>query len=106
MQRRAGSLAVAVLLALGVAGLVAAAQEIPPATITGVVTSSAGPEAGVWVIAETGDLPTTFRKMVVTGDEGRFLLPELPPATYSVWVRGYGLVDSRPVNAAPGDDLR
>ena len=106
MQPTSGSLAVTVLLALGAPGLAAAGQEAAPETITGVVTSGAAPEAGVWVIAETGDLPTKFRKIVVTGDDGRFLLPELPPASYSVWVRGYGLVDSPPVTAAPGDDLR
>ena len=51
-----------------------------------------GPEAGVWVIAETTDLPTKFAKIVVTDDQGRYLLPELPKARYKVWVRGYGLV--------------
>ena len=70
------------------------------------MSSTAGPEAGVWVIAETGDLPTKFRKIVVTGDDGRFLLPELPEASYLVWVRGYGLIDSAPVTAEPGQDLR
>src|SRR5439155_8953965 len=66
--------------------------------ITGTVTSAKGPEAGVWVIAETDDLQTHFRKIVVTDDRGRYLLPELPKAaTYNVWVRGYGLVDSKPV---------
>ena len=60
----------------------------------GVVTSANGPEAGVWVIAETADLPTKFAKIVVTDDRGRYLMPDLPKATYSVWVRGYGLVDS------------
>ena len=73
--------------------------------IGGVVTSSKGPEAGVWVIAETTDLPTKFRKIVVTDDAGRYLLPELPKATYKVWVRGYGLVDSKPVQATPGKTL-
>src|SRR3989441_6701615 len=68
----------------------------------GVVGSASGPEAGVWVIAETGDLPTKFGKIVVTDDRGRYLLPDLPKATYSVWVRGYGLVDSPKVQAAPG----
>ena len=106
MRRRLERLAAAILLALGAAGLAVGAQEGVPATITGVVTSGAGPEAGVWVIAETGDLPTKFRKIVVTGDDGRFLLPELPAASYSVWVRGYGLVDSTPVTAAPGQDLQ
>ena len=73
--------------------------------IGGVVTSLKGPEAGVWVIAETTDLPTKFRKIVVTDDAGRYLLPELPKATYKVWVRGYGLVDSKPVEAPPGKTL-
>ena len=59
--------------------------------IGGVVTSAKGPEAGVWVIAETRDLPTRFAKMVVTDDQGRYLLPDLPKANYNVWVRGYGL---------------
>ncbi len=68
----------------------------------GVVTSSKGPEAGVWVIAETTDLPTNFIKIVVTDDQGRYVMPDLPRATYSVWVRGYGLVDSPKVQATPG----
>jgi hypothetical protein len=68
----------------------------------GVVTSTKGPEAGVWVIAETADLPTKFVKIVVTDDRGRYLLPDLPKANYNVWVRGYGLVDSAKVQSAPG----
>jgi hypothetical protein len=70
--------------------------------IGGVVTSSKGPEAGVWVIAETKDLPTKFAKIVVTDDAGRYVIPDLPKANYSVWVRGYGLVDSSPVQSVPG----
>lgn len=69
--------------------------------ITGVVASSNGPEVGVWVIAETNDLRTKFAKIVVTNDEGRFVVPELPNALYNVWVRGYGLVDSTPIKAKP-----
>ncbi len=69
--------------------------------ISGVVESAAGPEAGVWVIAETDDLGTKFVKIVVTDDDGRFVLPQLPDATYDVWVRGYGLVDSAKVQLAP-----
>jgi hypothetical protein len=68
----------------------------------GVVSSANGPEAGVWVIAETADLPTKFVKIVVTDDRGRYLLPDLPKASYNVWVRGYGLVDSPKVQATPG----
>ena len=73
--------------------------------IGGVVTSAKGPEAGVWVIAETADLPTRFAKMVVTDDRGRYVLPDLPKATYDVWVRGYGLVDSPKVKSVPGKNL-
>ena len=73
--------------------------------ITGTVVSGNGPEAGVWVIAETDDLATVFRKIVVTDDDGKFLLPDLPSAEYDVWVRGYGLVDSAPVAATPDQDI-
>jgi hypothetical protein len=73
--------------------------------IGGVVTSSKGPEAGVWVIAETTDLPTKFARIVVTDDQGRYLLPDLPKANYHVWVRGYGLVDSEKVRSTPGKPL-
>jgi hypothetical protein len=76
-----------------------------PNDIAGVVTGPNGPEAGVWVIAETNDLPTKFAKIVVTDDRGRYLIPELPKANYAVWVRGYGLVDSPKSRAAPGRTL-
>ncbi len=68
----------------------------------GVVSSAKGPEAGVWVIAETTDLPTKFVKIVVTDDSGQYVLPDLPKANYDVWVRGYGLVDSPKVQTEPG----
>ncbi len=70
------------------------ALSVSAAEIGGVVTGPAGPEAGVWVIAETTDLPTKYAKIVVTDDQGRYMIPELPKAKYKVWVRGYGLVDS------------
>ena len=70
--------------------------------IAGIVNGPRGLEAGVWVIAETRDLPTAFAKIVVTDDRGRFLIPDLPDAKYSVWVRGYGLADSAKVSATPG----
>ena len=82
--------------------------EIDADDIGGVVTSAQGPEAGVWVIAETTDLPTRFIRIVATDDLGRYVLPDLPEATYEVFVRGYGLVDSPRVSASPGQmlDLR
>ena len=70
------------------------------------VTSAKGPEAGVWVIAETADLPTKFAKIVVTDDQGRYVMPGLPKANYSVWVRGYGLVDSPKLQASARCDRR
>src|SRR5450755_2235112 len=70
--------------------------------IGGVVTGAKGPEAGVWVIAETRDLPTKYVKIVVTDDQGRYVIPDLPKANYDIWVRGYGLVDSPKVKAQPG----
>jgi len=73
--------------------------------IAGTVRGPAGPEAGVWVIAETHDLPTPFVRIVVTDDQGRYLVPDLPEASYDVWVRGYGLVDSEKVAAEPGSSL-
>ena len=77
-----------------------------PADISGTVMGPKGPEAGVWVIAETGDLPTKYAKVVVTDDKGRFVIPELPKASYSVWVRGYGLSDSDKQQAAPGKSVK
>jgi len=97
---------IAVLLAASPARLRAQptsdAVRIGANDLGGVVTSPSGPEAGVWVIAETTDLPTKFAKIVVTDDRGRYVMPDLPKATYSVWVRGYGLVDSPKVQTAPG----
>src|SRR6266850_2635314 len=82
-----------------------AAVPIDADDIGGVVTGSRGPEAGVWVIAESKDLATTLRKIVATDDQGRYLVPDLPKGNYDVWVRGYGLVDSPKVSAAPGKAL-
>src|SRR5947209_590249 len=98
-----------VLLAFAIAILIAClagtgrAQQPPPApkpaappaqtvqidanAIGGVVTSRFGPEAGVWVVAETRDLGTRFAKIVVTDERGRYVIPDLPPANYRVWVR-------------------
>ena len=76
--------------------------KIKPTDIGGVVASSKGPEAGVWVIAETTSLPTRYIKEVVTDDRGRYLIPDLPKAKYTVWARGYGLVDSPKTETEPG----
>jgi hypothetical protein len=97
-------------LAVFLAGLAAQqpageAVRIDNDDLGGVVTSSKGPEAGVWVIAETTDLPTKFVRIVVTDDRGLYVLPDLPKANYSVWVRGYGLVDSPKTRATPGNIL-
>jgi hypothetical protein len=101
---------IAVLLTASLARL-SAQQNTDPAIrigdsdLGGMVTSAHGPEAGVWVIAETTDLPTKFVKIVVTDDRGRYVMPDLPKANYRVWVRGYGLVDSPKIQTAPGEIL-
>ena len=61
-----------------------ASIELDSDDIGGVVTSAEGPEAGVWVVAETDDTPTHFVKIVVTDDDGRFVLPELPEAIFQL----------------------
>lgn len=73
--------------------------------IGGVVTGPDGPEAGVWVVAETDDLPVAFSRIVVTDDAGRYVLPDLPGAAYRVWARGYGIADSAPLSARPGQRI-
>ena len=83
----------------------AADVAIDPDDIGGVVSGPKGPEAGVWVVAETRDLPVRYIKSVVTDDRGRFVVPDLPPANYTVWARGYGLVDSDKATARPGQRL-
>ena len=57
------------------------------------------------MIAETTDLPTRFTRSVVTDDQGRYVIPDLPVANYQVWVRGYGLVDSPKMRVKPGNTL-
>lgn len=81
------------------------AVAIDPDDIGGTVTSAKGPEAGVWVVAETSSLPTKFARIVVTDDRGRYVLPDLPRGDYQVFVRGYGLVDSPRTTAKPGQQL-
>ncbi len=99
----AAAIAFASLIAVSAAS--AQAVAIDADDIGGVVRGPGGPEAGVWVIAETTDLPTKFARMVVTDDQGRYVVPDLPKAKYKVWVRGYGLVDSQKVDAEPGQEL-
>ncbi len=101
-------LCVALTLAFAIPSARQAVPEIPrdDDDVSGVVVDAAGsPEAGVWVIAETRDLPTPFVRIVVTDELGRFVLPDLPKASYDVWVRGYGLVDSPKAAAEPGRTL-
>ena len=110
LTRGLGVTGVAVLMAAGLTwlGSNATAQvsiDIDDNDIGGAVRGADGPEAGVWVIAESNDLDTLFRKIVVTDDGGRYVLPDLPDARYNVWVRGYGLKDSDPVAGRPGDTL-
>ena len=100
------AIAIAAFLAAVPARLNAqSAVNIKSSDIGGVVTGPHGPEAGVWVIAETHDFPTRYAKIVVTDDAGRYVVPDLPKAKYQVWVRGYGLIDSPKVDAEPGKHL-
>ena len=105
-------LTIGAALSIAICAGVVSSMQTPGAAITidgddlaGTVTGPSGPEAGVWVIAETGDLPTPYAKIVVTDDRGRYLVPDLPKANYSVWVRGYGLTDSPKTRTAPGKTL-
>src|SRR3954462_1304636 len=108
LKRTSLSLAAALL---AIAGCQTQQVYVAPSPITdgddivGVVTGAKGPEAGVWVIAETNELPTKYTKIVVTDDEGRFAIPDLPRARYDVWIRGYGLVDSEKVPVLPGSQI-
>src|SRR5437868_13225337 len=102
----------AIVALLAIAAPPAHAQQAASAEVAidnddigGVVRGPNGPEAGVWVIAETRDLPVRFIKIVVTDDQGRYVVPDLPKANYDVWVRGYGLVDSPKVKSEPGKQL-
>ena len=106
----AGSTVLAALAIAGLPGQVGHAQtsSVPsdPRSISGVVLNKGEtPQAGVWVIAETDSLPTHFTRIVVTDDQGRFLVPDLPDGAYQVWVRGYGLRDSKPVKAPRGERI-
>ena len=101
-------------LMLAVVGAVASSNQpapppAPPAVdrddIGGTVVSEEGPESGVWVVAETADLASRFTRIVVTDDQGRFVVPDLPRARYELFVRGYGLVDSKRVPGRPGDRI-
>ena len=67
----AGLLALAPPMARGQTAPVPAAVAIGATDIGGTVTSLHGPEAGVWVIAETTDLPTTYSKIIYTDEASR-----------------------------------
>ena len=96
---------VAALMSSTIVGARAQAPAPGPKDISGVVASAKGPEAGVWVVAETNDLGTRFVKIVVTDDKGRYVLPDLPEANYQVWSRGYGLVDSPKMHGVPHQSM-
>lgn len=105
MTRRRSVLCLVLSAVLPVAALAQSAPSLDADDIGGRVVSRQGAEAGVWVIAETTDLGVRFAKIVVTDDAGRYVIPDLPKATYRVWTRGYGLVDSSKRPAEPGQRL-
>ncbi len=94
---------IVLILAWATTAIAQESVDIDSDDIGGVVISADGPEAGVWVIAETDDFQTRYAKIVVTDDDGHYVVPDLPDADYQVWVRGYGLADSEKVAAKPGD---
>ena len=101
---RLGAVSIIVLiLAWATTTIAQESVDIDSDDIGGVVISADGPEAGVWVIAETDDFQTRYAKIVVTDDDGHYVVPDLPDADYQVWVRGYGLADSEKIAAKPGD---
>src|SRR5690606_31647715 len=109
-SRRQACVAAAVAAILASMGSAARAQtsadvDIDADDIGGVVMSRNGPEGGVWVIAEASVPDTRFIRIVCLDDHGRLVVPDLPQAAYSVWVRGYGLVDSQRVAARPGERI-
>ena len=84
-SKKNGPVTVATRLALIMAWVVAVGSAcesqketviIDDDDIGGIVVGPNGPEAGVWVIAETVDLPTRFVRIVVTDDKGRYVVPE------------------------------
>ncbi len=111
MATLAAAISTAALLAAAPINLSPAHAQTPAAVaidnddIGGIVRGPSGPEAGVWVIAETRELPVRFIRIVVTDDQGRYVIPDLPKANYDIWVRGYGLVDSPKVKSEPGKQL-
>ena len=77
MKLRKTLLAGVAALGMATLALPAAAQQavaLDNEDIGGVVSGPNGPEAGVWVIAETTDLPTRYIKSVVTDDQGLSLI--------------------------------
>ena len=92
-------------IAVGLSERAVQRTELDDDDVGGIVSSADGPEAGVWVVAETTDFATRFIRIVATDDQGRYVLPDLPDATYELFVRGYGLVDSTRVLATPGQHV-
>src|SRR4029453_3635581 len=76
-----GLLALFATVPARISGQAASPPSIDNDDIGGVVTGAQGPEAGVWVIAETRSTPTRLIKIVVTDDRGRYVWPALPAAT-------------------------
>src|SRR5436190_2239856 len=106
MRNLARGVLLAFVLVIGLLGWPAAGQQNANSIGGAVINNAGGPEAGVWVIAETKLAQVPFRKIVVTDDQGRFLVPDLPKADYELWVRGYGLKDSTRSKAALGSQVR
>ena len=101
--------------AVTLAGYLTAQQNISVKVksdeIGGLVSSADGVEAGVWVIAETTDLPTRYIKEVVTDDQGRYLIPvtsdcDLYSLGARLWAGGFAETAGAPGKTSRSEAVR
>src|SRR3712207_1193685 len=82
-----------------------APPHVGPADIGGTVTGPKGPEAGVWVIAETSEVPTKYAKVFDTDDGDRDLNPDPTRRSYSVIMHDIGRVHTQKRHETQGGTL-
>ena len=105
----AGSLmGTAMFMAVPTGAAAQPAMQVKADQIGGVVTGARGPEAGVWVIVETRDLPTRYIKIVATDDQGRYMIPDLPARELRrlgarLWPRRFAEAEIRPRQAGESE---
>ena len=84
--------------------LLAADADAPARGIAGIVKDEAGhPLAGAWVTGVNATTSSHPRKTVVTDENGRYVIPDLPgPNPYQVRARVYGYADRWIKNVSAG----